>query len=223
MDWSRKNVIAFVHITSRVADRPHDELLFDVEGTGTPYFCFLDADGNVIARLDENDDLAAFEAGRKDILRWRELLAKAKAGDKAAAIDAEILACLLGQQDYYDLEEKLEGFEPSEAQAKQMRGLEAEVTIAESRQMLRQSRDKETREGVAEDFEMLLEEDKVPLREASRMFFWATLGQYAADKGKTETLRRSVTELKKLPLPEGRRGERMKKFIADLEAKLEKE
>jgi len=222
VDWSKEDVIAFVHITSRIADRTHDELLFDVEGTGTPYFCFLDADGNVIARLNENDDLAAFETGRKDILRWRALLAKAKAGDKSAAIDAEILACLLGQQDYYDLEEKLEGFEPNEAQAKQMRGLEAEVTIAESQQMLRQSRDKETREGVAEDFEMLVEEDKIPLRETSRMFFWATLGRYAADKGKTELLKRSVEELRKLPMPEGRRGERMKTFLEGLEAKLVK-
>ena len=194
-----------------------------VEGTGTPYYCFLDGDGNVIARLQETDGVAEFEAARLEIVRWRELLAKAAAGDKAAKIDAEILGCLLGQQDYYDLEEKLEGLEPSEAQAKQIRGLEAEVTIAESRQMLRKARgDQETRDGVAEDFEALLEDDRIPLRVSSLVFFWSTLAQYASDKGKTELMKRSLAELKKLPLPESRRGERMKKYIELLERELTK-
>jgi hypothetical protein len=84
--------VLFVHNTSRVDDEPYPTLLQDKGFGGFPSLCFMDAEGNVLAKPAQRT-VAAFtkmyEGVNEELTEQRkrraELEAKAKAGDAVAA------------------------------------------------------------------------------------------------------------------------------------------
>lgn len=183
VEFSKKYVL-FLHVTSRVEGRKDDELFFDYDGREFPTLMLLDSAGEVVARRATGLTMDGFKALGAKAYRYLDLKKKADAGDKAAAIDAALLACDLDALDYYDLEEQLEGKELTAAQKKAFGTLRANVVAGEHMQMMRAAKyDGVSVEQAAADFLELAKDGVAPDRESPRHVFWAVLAAHAAVAG----------------------------------------
>jgi hypothetical protein len=93
-------VVPFIHVASKVKGDPYPDLLDEKGGDGWPFVCFLDHDGNLIARQDRGamrDGVAAFQATLEDQVKaFYELKQKADAGDKEAKVEFFMMRFDLG-------------------------------------------------------------------------------------------------------------------------------
>lgn len=76
----------FVHITSQVEGDPYQTLLQEKGGDGFPYVAFLDAQGQLLAPSEYPPNLENFKTAQKEAEEFRDLMAKAEAGDQGARL-----------------------------------------------------------------------------------------------------------------------------------------
>lgn len=79
-------MVLFLHNTSRVADEPYPTLLQDKGFRGFPSVCFMDADGNVLAKPGRS-----VQAFRDGLESTKTLVALRAKGDKATAAEQKEL------------------------------------------------------------------------------------------------------------------------------------
>lgn len=80
------DVVLFLHNTSQVADEPYPKLLQEKGFRGFPSVCFMDAEGNVLAKPGRS--VAAFKEG---LTSTKALMALRAKGDKATAAEQKEL------------------------------------------------------------------------------------------------------------------------------------
>ena len=94
-------------MTTRIEGRKDEDLLFDKGGNSFPSFLFLDAEGEVLARLRPPFEVKAFADAHRRVREYQALATAAKPDDRAAQIDLALLRCGLGQIAFDQLEEAL--------------------------------------------------------------------------------------------------------------------
>lgn len=112
-----EDVVAFCHITSRVATDKHQDLLQEKGGNGWPYLVFMDATGAVLTEQHDRT-VEGFRSTLADLTNYRTLKAKAAAGDESVAVDLFVAELRLGLVPFEDAKEraaKLEGLSPEQA------------------------------------------------------------------------------------------------------------
>lgn len=97
-----KEVILFLHITTRIEGRKDDGLLGTVGGRGFPHVVAMDDAGKVVAELEGQRNDEGFRAMMKAGKEYVDLRAKAQKGDPVAKIEFFIRAMMKG--DYADLD-----------------------------------------------------------------------------------------------------------------------
>jgi hypothetical protein len=70
-----KDVVLFVHVTSRVPGEKYPQLMLEKGGNGFPYLAYLDAEGDVLG-FPPDRTVEAFEVGARLAATWRRLKAK---------------------------------------------------------------------------------------------------------------------------------------------------
>ncbi len=103
--WSKPYVL-FCHITTQIKDKQYDNLLGQKGGRGFPYFAFLDAEGNVIAKHNGERNAEGFGASAKQAVAFVELRTKADGGDKTAKVEFFMKAVEIGYFTRVDAEKR---------------------------------------------------------------------------------------------------------------------
>jgi hypothetical protein len=89
-----RGVVPFVHVTSRVDGEPQPTLLRDKGFAAFPTLCFLDADGNVLAKTGRT--VAAFTADGARVQRLLDLRAKGERATPAEAKECFLTELVMG-------------------------------------------------------------------------------------------------------------------------------
>ena len=124
-----KDYVMFCHITTAIPGEKHGELLQEKGGQGWPYFAFMDAEGNVIARHDDEPAGPAFAKTGEKAKAFLSLKAKAETGDKPAQVDFLLAQLELGLINPADAEQKFKEATPSKEQEAKYAGLLMNVTV----------------------------------------------------------------------------------------------
>ena len=199
-----EGVVPFLHITTRIEDRKHDDLMYDFDENTFPTFLFLDETGGLLARHRESPTVKEFEIMLHKVKASVKLRKQAAGGDKAAAIDLLLLECEIHRIDLADLEEKVEGKTLSEAQKKRFKALAADEEVAEMIPLIDRSNYSAAMLGDAgETFVEHLNGGGIPLGRKTGSYYWLCIGTYAWDKKDSELVERSLKELE--PLAAGNR------------------
>lgn len=175
-----KDHVTFLHVTTRIPGRKHDDLLQKKGGRGFPYFCMLDAEGSVIAQHAGERTVEGFRKTAAAARRFVDLRTRAAAGDREAKIDFCLLRGQLGQIAFAEVEAELKPLgELSEDQTKVYRGLEADAMVKETLEI-----------EVGKRFAAMLDEGLVPQSEEAASRFWHHIQVYAEATKDARLLRR---------------------------------
>jgi len=90
-----EKVIPFLHVTTQLEDRVHDNLLQEIGGQGFPSMRFMDGDGNVLGKPSANT-VAAFESSLVDILHVQNLEQRIEAGEEGLEEDLFLAKLRMG-------------------------------------------------------------------------------------------------------------------------------
>jgi hypothetical protein len=195
--------VPFLHVTTRIEGRKHEDLLTEKEGDGFPYFVILGPDGEINGRLYYPHSVASIRETLDLVRRWRILDKKGSGGDRAAAIDAAVLRCELGQIGYGELEEILEPLgELTTAQKEAAKRQYANEEIATIKADYDRVEDKEMRESLLEDAVLIYEEGAYPSRRDLKRWLWPKMGMVAINRNDREMLDRTIKELETIARPE---------------------
>ncbi len=209
----------YLHITTRIADRKHEDLLQEKGGKGTPYMAIMDAGGNVLGKPQWPFDPQGLAATVAAVERWRKLEAAGEAGDAVAKLDAMLLGCELGQVPFDELEIDEEAL--SETQRRWYGQLMVDSEVESLQASLRGGRSPEQIAVLLRDLAAMHAEGSVPSTPELKHFYWQALGQKAVKEGDRATLAEAIEDLKKTPgLSE--MAEAFEKQWATLPAKDEK-
>lgn len=206
----------FLHVTTRIEGRKHDGLLSEIGGRAFPHMVWLDASGEVIAQQG-SQSVKGFEKTLGMLTRRADLTAKAAAGDAGAKVDLALLEGQLGNLDFEEVEEQLDGVELSPDQKKTLGMLQADATVNEHILILRRTRgDKDALADARADLLELYKKGVYPDRNS--WGFWQILRGHAEETKDVKLMTDCVANLKKILA--GVDSPRAKKFVTDLEAKL---
>jgi hypothetical protein len=210
------SVVPFLHITSRIEDRKHDELLYDYDENSFPAFLVLGADGTLLARHREMPTLDEFETTLKKVQRSIELRKSVAKKDK---IDLLLLECELNKIDTVDLEELLEPLgELSKQQKKTLLALAADAEVTDMVPLIQRNKYRAAiLADVGETFFDHFAKGGIPLGRWTGVHYWLGLGHYAWDKGDKALLDRALRELE----PYAAKSSNVKKMRIALVAKRE--
>jgi len=209
--------VLFCHVTSRVEADPYQGLLQEKGGRGFPYLAFLDAEGNVIAKQGDRS-VEGFEKTLATITDFRALEKKAKAGDRAAGIDAVIAGMELGAYDADQAKEKLAklGPIPKDKQAK----IDGMLVNFEVDAMMAKVRTQQQAEEAGRKFAEMEKEGRVPTGRTAWNFYAVMLAAHEA-AGDAEAYEKALGVFKSLV--EGQpNAARMTKRFEDTLEKLKK-
>ena len=207
----------FVHITTRLEDREHEELLFDKGGNSFPSIMFLDAEGEVIAIHKRANTMKGFEVTSSLVRRYRDLKKKVKDGDASAKTDLLITEGDLGRMDYYEVEEELDGAKLTADQQKALKRIKADNAAIEQDAMIRNARGSaDSLKDAGEEFLELYKEGARPSIARAQMIYWWALGTYAGQTKNVAVLEEAIKQAKTL-LPDDRF---MKRKVTEFEATL---
>ena len=94
-------MVLFAHVTSFVAGERHGNLLVEKGGRAFPSVMILDENGKVLTRQPREEyTVEAFRRTHHTATTWRELKAKAEAGDSEVADELFLAELRLGRLDF---------------------------------------------------------------------------------------------------------------------------
>ena len=219
----------FCHVTTRIEDRENDDLLFELDGDGTPYVCMIDADGAVLGRHRGPHSLAGYERMRAavaemlaareradrlmDALEDEALAGEDEASRRAAAaaeeavrlalIDADIAACASGAIPFEELEFALEDRgAPTQDQQRRVTALRADEEIGNLETSFRKvarNAPEVIVDGLLDRIATMHAEQRVPGRPDAAAIFWVRLAQWADRRGKPGVRAECIAALERLP------------------------
>lgn len=91
----REKVVPFLHITTQLEGRAHDNLLEEIGGKGFPSMRYMDGDGNVLGKPSANT-VAAFESSLVAILHIQNLEHRIDAGEEGLEDDIFLAKLRMG-------------------------------------------------------------------------------------------------------------------------------
>ncbi len=184
----------FLHITTRISERKHEDLLIEKGGRGTPYLAIMDAEGKVLGKPLWPFDPQGLAATVEAVKRWQALAAST---DDAARIDAALLGCELGQVPFDELEIDEETL--SESQRRWYGQLMVDSDVASLQESFGRAQTPEKAAVLLRDLAAMHDEGSVPSTPELKYFFWQVLGQKAVKEGDRGTLAAAIEDLKKTP------------------------
>lgn len=213
-----KDYVLFLHVTSRIKDRPNDDLLGKKGGNGFPYLVFLDAEGNVIAKHNGARNVEGFSKTAETANKFVELKKKADGGDKEAKVDLTLIQLEMGSVSVEDAKKAIadSGVElAGDRKAK----FDELLLNAEINEVL-QSVDGDNEESVVtagEKLYKMAQEGRTPKEENVVANFWSVIVTYADKKEDVKAFEQGLGELKE------RFGSnpRAAKWFEEKEARLE--
>jgi hypothetical protein len=146
-----KDYVLYCNITTHVETDKDQELLEAKGGDGFPYLIFMDSEGNILAKHEEERDAQGFAKTGEKAKAFLALKAKAAKGDKAAKVDLVIAQLELGHFGAEEAQKKLSGLGTlSKAQKAKLDGL---LVAAEIREILKTvTREKDTQREAGKKF-----------------------------------------------------------------------
>lgn len=124
-----KDVVPFLHVTTRITDHPHDGLLSEKGFRGFPSLAFMDAEGNVLARQSDRT-VAGFRTTLAAVHKFTALKERVAKGEKNLGFALLAAEWELGTLEWEPLKERISALgklsKEDQAKADQML-LDAEV------------------------------------------------------------------------------------------------
>ena len=163
-----ETVVPFLHITTQIEGRKHDDLLGTVGGRGFPSFFFLDAKGEVVGQVQGSDRTAeGFAESAKQAQEFIDVRNKAAAGDKGAKFKYALARAGMGKLTVEEFKKEIKGVgKLSDADQAAYNGALADLMVDEIQAT-----------AVGERFAKMLSEGLVPVDNMKQVnFYWALFG-----------------------------------------------
>ena len=167
----------FCHITSNVKEEKDQKLLSQKGGGGFPYVVFMDADGNVTAKLAGQRTVDGFGQTAEKAKAFAELKKKADGGDKAAkhdyflqALELSHFAADVARKKMTEVELTAEEKEKVESKCLDLEVSDALASITE---------DKETRLAAGKKFAEMKKAGRIAKSDQTVQPFWILMMDYA--------------------------------------------
>ena len=203
-----KQVVPYLHITTRIKDQPHDGLLGEMGGTGFPTLMFQNAEGKKLLTHRGPRSTKGFEDSLKKVQTYQELKAQAEQGDSKAAVQALIYEINL---QWYDFEEATKRVQALEKVSKaQERELEQLLINTEVRS-LADTRDEAAQLKAGQHFAAMYKDKRLPSTDSELFSFWDLMGAHAAATGDKRLLSKIIKEVDRMP-SSSRQRKAMKKL-----------
>jgi hypothetical protein len=188
--------VPFLHITTRIEDKPYDKLLTEMGGTGFPTLMFLDAEGRRIKKHSGARTVKAFEESLDEVQEFLDLATEAESGNDKAATELLIRQLELG---WFDLEEARTRRDALKVvSSKQKKRFEQLLIDTEVRTMADAAEGDEAWQDVGKHFLQMWEEKRLPQADAQRFSFWWTLADLAEYERDKKTFKRVLREFEDL-------------------------
>jgi len=179
-----KKVIPFLHVTTRIDDRPNDGLLIDKGGTGFPTLMYLDENGTVLGRPGGRD-VESFDTGlvtaTETVNNIKDLKKRIAAGDKAAANELFIIEMNLGKYDLAELKEKAKGLKKlTKEQKAELAGYMLNLRVEDV--LKTAGRTEESLAAAGKKLMAIKAEGKLPTGDTLGSFWFVLMGYAEAEK-----------------------------------------
>ncbi|MEZ5966446.1 MAG: hypothetical protein R3F56_21600 [Planctomycetota bacterium] len=212
--WSKK-VVLFLHNTSRVADEPYPNLLFEKGGIGFPTMSFLADDGTLLKQVGHVTPVAQLEQAYQDLLAWQKLRATVEAGEGGSAAELELFRTELamGNRPYAEMAERRAKLPIADADAEKV---DQQLVNLQFGEILRDTpRDQQHVGG--EKFVAMFRAGRLP-DTSTETSFWQYIFAHAAREKDTALFEEVLDHLKKAKADDPR----LARYLKQLEAQLEK-
>jgi len=194
--------VPFLHVTTHLEGRKHEDLFNQLGGRGFPTFFILDSEGKVVGQVGERT-IEGFTATAKAAQEFVELEKKAAAGDKAALFDVALARARMGQLTASELTATLGKLGQLTAeQEKEYKGVLAGLLMEEVQ-----------RTAVGDRFLQMEKDGLVPTDEQQRGMFYYNIWNAAAYRKDVQNAERALTQLRELWAG----NDRYKAFLANCE------
>ncbi|MEM7203477.1 MAG: hypothetical protein AAF628_24650 [Planctomycetota bacterium] len=173
--WS-KNVVLYLHNTSRVDDEPYPDLLRQKGGRAYPTVSFLDADGELVTQVGHVTPLEQLETALDRLRQWRRLTAAVAAGGGDQAKDLFVVELELGMLQFDEASERHRAFT---FDADELATVTQRLTNLEVRSLLQPGTDAAV---AGARFVALYRDARIPDSRDERAFWSATFASAVANK-----------------------------------------
>ncbi|MEZ6188839.1 MAG: thioredoxin family protein [Planctomycetota bacterium] len=185
-----QEVVPFLHITTRIEGRKHDDLLTQKGGKGFPHLVIMDAEGGVLKEVEDRS-VESFRAAIEDAKAYQTLAAKA---DRTPAEDLQLLELdvalgrVKGDEALARLE-TLEGVDAGEAEALRAeiehKAFDATVLgiLEAAPQPTNEAEQKAAIKQIGEQFWAHHQEGKRPSDDMLKTPFFSLIMQYGINEG----------------------------------------
>jgi hypothetical protein len=174
-----KEVVPFLHVTSRVEGRKGEGLFGEYGGTGFPTLMYLDASGKKLA--DQNDrSVAGFRKTATSLSAMTDLRARIAKGEKGLGPKLLIAELNLGQVDFAEAQKRFKSFKKIKPEAKKK--IAALLLDAEVANLINSAgRDREKYMALGKTFAKMVKAGRVPTGNSATQF-WSSIMTYAEEK-----------------------------------------
>jgi hypothetical protein len=186
-----EKVVLFLHVTSHVEEDKYQELFEAKGGDGFPYMLYMDAGGDVIAKMDRPYDIDAFTTALGKASTYLAVVKKAEGGDKAASLEVLITKLETGGIKAEEAKKKLK--ELPKPSAEQLPRLNGALANAEVKDIVT-----EQQEATAKKFIEMIKAKRVPTDKEVGETFYMTVLNYAEKQKDAASFEEALNGLKEM-------------------------
>lgn len=213
-----KEVIPFLHVTTRIEGHPYDGLLKEKGFGGFPTLAFMDAEGNVIATHQGERSVKGFRETNAAVMSFQDLKTRIAKGEKGLEFDLFVAEWNLGTLDFEKARARVEGMKKlSDAQRTQAKQIVQDADVLNTASSMRQIREQdaaaEAADAAGKHFHEMFEAGYRPGARAESTF-WGMLANWADKNGKVDSLDKAVEWMNKTYGDNARMAERLKALNA---------
>jgi hypothetical protein len=196
-EWANRYVL-FCHITTRINDKPYDNLYREMGVTGFPTLAFATADGALLAHHKGERSVAGLTKSEPAAAEFAKLLEKAAAGDDDARLQVFLRDAELGMVKREEFEKRVKGFTNISAENQQkIDALFFETEIDQLTQLARKGG--EDRKAAAKRAWEWFDANKIPERQRAAGQYWSLLIEDAKVAKSKELLAKLIAANEKAP------------------------
>ena len=184
-------VVPFLHVTTRIEDRPYEDLLSKFGFPGFPSMAFLDGEGRMLAPYTGPRTIKGFEQGLKELKPFLDLQERAAKGDAAAATELLIRQLEMKWFDYDEAKRRVEAL--GKVSSKHKKALDQLLLDTEVRQLAKDAGDDRTKRLAAgARCAELFDEKMLPGTIDERASFWLLIADHAEAKGDKRLMKKVI-------------------------------
>jgi len=186
-----KNVVPFLHVTTRLEDKPYEKLFGELGGTGFPTLMWLDADGRKIQVHNGPRSVKGFEESLGEVELFLDQIEKAENGDAKAATAVLIRQLQLQWFEYDDALARREAL--TKVSSKEKKELDQLLIDTEVRTHVKTAgKDPEAQRAAGAHFFAMWSEKRLPAGKSELYRFWTLMADHAEHAGDKKLFRRIV-------------------------------